>query len=327
MFEKKALEKISIKATKKIEDRDVIELVNKMSNAIILAFPDSNLSFLDIYKTLLDTKMYYAKIADGLSKVNYYYKNSSMYFSEDMDIMEINEYTVHECIHRLQEKRDKKGKIKRIGLCEVKELSVKATGLNEGAVQYLTTKVLDMPKKEITKHEINIKSSTDYYPILTNIVYCLSYLLGEEILIDSTINGNEEFKIAVIDNIGENEYTYIEKSLNEILKNQSKAKELYFDVQKKIYMSYFEKKLKMTENEAEIYELKNKLYGYKNFIGINKDNKDFETYCTEFENKANLRIQNLRNNYALMVINNNIILKTLRKIKRLFTNSPNEYYK
>ena len=325
MFEKKHLEKLGIKVTKKIEDKDIIQIVDKVSNALVVVFP--NVNFLDIYKTLLDTKMYYAKIANGLSKVNYYYKNKSMYFSENIDIKNLNEYIVHECIHRIQEKRDRKGKIKRIGLCEVKELSVKATGLNEGAVQYLTTKILGMPAREIVKYEINIKSSTEYYAILTNIISCITYLIGEEILIDSTINGNENFKIAVIDNIGESEYTYIEKSLNEILRNEGKTKELYFEVQKKIYMSYFNKKLKMTENEVEVNELKNKLYGYKNFIGTNEENKDFEIYCTEFEDKAKLRIQNLRNKYSLMVINNNIIFKTIRKIKRLFTNSPNEYYK
>lgn len=50
--------------------------------------------------------MFYAKIPNEISKVNYYYKNSSLYFDEKMDLTIIDEYVLHEFIHKLQEIKD-----------------------------------------------------------------------------------------------------------------------------------------------------------------------------------------------------------------------------
>ena len=168
---------------------------------MVAAFPDTELSRIDIYKVLLDTPMYYAKIPEGLSKANYYYKDSSIYFSEDVNLEKIDEYILHEFIHKLQEKRDKKGNIVRIGVCEVNELKVKGTALNEAAIQFITSKALNMSEKQVNVYGIEIPSKTEYYPIITNIVSQLAFLLGEDILIDSTISGKEDFKIEIIDSI------------------------------------------------------------------------------------------------------------------------------
>ena len=350
MFDRKSLSDIGIKVTKKLDDRDVIEIVNKVSNKLVLAFPDSGLSFLNIYKTLLDTPMYYAKIDKGLSEANYDYKNSSIYFSEDADLSEINEFVFHEFIHRLQEHKDKKGKITRLGVCEIKELSVQGAALNEGAIQYITAKAFDMPKKNISVYDLDLPSKTEYYPIITNIVAQLAFLLDENALIDSTINGNEEFKISIIDNIGESEYHLIDKNLNEILKNKNRImelkkndnenlntvqiqknmdyiKELYFETQKTIYTSYFNGMIKRCENEEEVSNLRKKLYNYRSLVGTNSKYIDFNVFCIEFEKRAKEKIEIIKSRTALMVINNNKIFKIFRKLKRLFTNLTSEYYK
>ena len=217
MFEKTTLGNTGIEVIDKLEDEKIIDIVSQVSTRLMVAYPNSNLSYLDIYKTLLDTPMYYAKIPVGLSKANYYYKDSSIYFAEDSDFSEIDEFVLHECVHKLQERKDKKGNITRLGVCEVNELSVKATALNEGAVQYITVNAFNMPEKIVNIYGISIPSKTEYYPIITNLVSQLAFLLGEDILIDSTINGNEEFKIEIIDSLGESQYHTIEKNLNNIL--------------------------------------------------------------------------------------------------------------
>lgn len=356
MPEKNNLGNTGIEVIEPLEEKKIIDIVNQVSTRIMTAFPDNKLSYLDIYKTLLDTPMYYARIPKGLSKANYYYKDSSIYFSDRADLSEVDEFVFHECIHRLQERKDKKGRITRIGVCEVNELSVKATALNEAAVQYVTTKAFNMPKKMVNVYNIDIPSRTEYYPIITNIISQLAFLLGENVLIDSTIRGNEEFKIDIIDNIGENEYNFIEKNLNEILhlkkeiadiqnnmqlkdkwegtenlkyleieRKSKNIKNLYFDIQNKIYTSYFENLLKRTENDLEVNMILEKIKDYEDYIGVAEDNIAFNLFYSDFTKRAEQRINELKNKTALVVLKDNFIYRIIRKIKRLFKNSENEY--
>ena len=351
MSGKRNLEEMGIKVMDKVEDLIIIEISNQVTNKLTKTFPKCNFGYLDLYKKLLDTPMYYAEIPDGLSKANYNYKNGDLYFSQDIDVFDIDQYVFHECIHKLQERRDKKGNLTRMGICEVNELSVKGAALNEGAIQYITSNAFELPKKMVTIYGITIPSRTEYYPILTNIISQLVYLLGEDILVDSTVMGNEEFKIKIIDDIGETEYNCIEKNLNEILKakdciyelqknnvisheisekifeNTELIKSLYFETQNIIFSSYFDRMLKRCENDIEISFIRKKLYSYKSLVGMSQNYKDFDEYCIDFEKRAQARTQQLKNKKSLIVISNNIIFKIFRKIKQLFIKSTNEYYK
>ena len=356
MAENNSLGNTGIEVIEPLQDEKIIDIVNQVSTRIMTAFPNNNLSYLDIYKTLLDTPMYYAKIPKGLSKANYYYKDSSIYFSNNANISKVDEYIFHEFIHRLQERKDKKGNITRIGVCEINELSVKATALNEAAVQYVTTKAFNMPKKIVNVYDIAIPSRTEYYPIITNIISQLVFLLGEKVLIDSTINGNEDFKIDIIDNLGEGEYNLIEKNLNEILRikndianiqkdmqltdkwqgegntknknineNISLIRNIYFETQTKIFMSYFNNLLKRVENEIEVNMIKSKLIDYRNYIGTADDYSSFDMYCIDFDKQVEQKIEEFKNKKALVVLKDNFIYRIIRKIKRLFKNSEHEY--
>ena len=356
MAENNTLGNTGIEVIEPIQDEIIIDIVNQVSTRIMTAFPNSNFSYLDIYKTLLDTPMYYAKVPKGLSKANYYYKDSSIYFSANANISEVDEYIFHEFIHRLQERKDKKGNITRLGVCEVNELSVKATALNEAAVQYVTTKAFNMPKKIVNIYNMYIPSRTKYYPIITNLISQLAFLLGENVLIDSTINGNEDFKIDIIDNIGESEYNTIEKNLNEILhlkneianiqsniqltdmwqgmENEKQTKinhnielirNIYFETQNKIFMSYFNSLIKRVENDIEVNMLKRKLEDYRNFIGTSEDYSSFDMYCMGFEKQVEQKLEDLKNKKALVVLKDNFVYRIIRKLKRLFRKYEKEY--
>lgn len=344
MFEKTTLGNTGIKVIGKLEDEKIIDIVNQVSTRLMTAFPDNNLSYLDIYKTLLDTPMYYASIPEGLSKANYYYKDSSIYFAQDSDLSEIDEYVMHECVHKLQERRDKKGNITRLGISEVNELSVKATALNEGAIQYIVTRAFNMPQKNVSVYGIEFSSKTEYYPIITNLITQLAFLLRRNILIDSTINGNEDFKIEIIDNIGESEYKTIEKNTNAILQakrdivnlqklnmtdeeiekveeNIGLIRELYFDTQNTIFTSYFDNLLKRIEDEQDILFVRKKLDEYRALIGRTHNYYYFDNYCTNLERKLRYKSQDIKNRTPLMVIKDNIFIKVLRKIKQsIFSN-------
>lgn len=356
MAENNSLGNTGIEVIEPLQDERIINIVNQVSTRIMTAFPNNNLSYLDIYKTLLDTPMYYARIPKGLSKANYYYKDSSIYFSNNANLEEVDEYIFHECIHRLQERKNKKGKITRLGICEVNDLTIKGTALNEGAIQYITSKAFQSPNKLLNIYNMVIPSRTDYYPIITNIISQLAFLLSEKMLIDSTINGNEEFKISIIDNIGESEYNTIEKNLNEILRLKNEIvviqnsiqlrdiwevphndknikineianliKKIYFETQNKIFISFFNNILKRTENDIEVNMIIRKLHDYGILTGTAEDYDDFDLYCIDFEKKAKQKIDELRNKNALVVLKDNFVYRIIRKIRRLLRKTEKEY--
>lgn len=332
MFGKNTLGNTGIEPIKKIEEKDIVELIKKVSTILIEAYPDCNLSYINIYKTLLDTPMYYAKIPAGMAKVNYYYKNSSIYFKEDIDLSKLDEYILHEIIHKLQEKRDKHGNLVRIGICEVNSFNVKGMGLNEGAIQHIISKALNNDEKEINIYGIELKSRSNYYPLLSNLIKQLELLLGEEKLIESTLIGNEEFKIQIIDNLGFGEYKKIEKNMNQILKNTifknfEVIKNIYIETQNLIYTSYFNNIIKRVQSIDEIEEINEKIVLYKEVIGTTENYSDFDEFSKEFQQKIEYKKKEIKEKTSLMVIRSNLFFNIIRKIKKLFINPENEYNK
>ena len=329
MFGKNTLGDTGIEPIKKIEEKDIVELIKNVSTILIEAYPNCNLSYINIYKALLETPMYYAKIPDGMSKVNYYYKNSSLYFKEDIDLSNIDEYILHEIIHKLQEKRDKHGNLVRIGICELNLTKVKGMGLNEAAIQHIISKALNNDKKEINIYGIELKSRSNYYPLLSNLIRQLEILLGEEKLIESTLIGNEEFKIQIIDNLGFSEYKKIEKNMNLILKytkenNYELIKDLYIKTQNIIFTSYFNNILKRVQNTDDIDFISKKIILYKSAIGKLQNYYDFDNFYKEYMQRLDNKKQEIKEKTSLMVIKSNIFFNTIRKIKQLLFNLEKE---
>ena len=70
-----------------------------------------------------------------------------------------------------------------------------------------------------------------------------------------------------------------------------------------------------------------KLEDYKEYIGIAEDNIAFNLFYSDFTKRAEKRIDELKNKTALVVLKDNFIYRIIRKIKRLFKHSENEYNK
>ena len=351
MFLDKELKQLGIEVTEKVEDEKIVEIAGQVATKLTATFPKNDISYLEIYRILLSTPMYYADISNGMSEANYYYKNSTMYFSKQANLEKINEYVFHECIHKIQEHRDKKGNLTRMGLCEINELKVKGTALNEAAIEYIASKALQSQKKLVTIYNITLPTRTEYYPIITNLITQIAYLLGEEILVDSTINSNEEFKIEIIDNLGEDTFNYIEKSFDEILRsknnilklqqddnysndnadmifeNMQNIKRLYIETQNEIFTSYFENQLKRVETLDEVSRFRRTLYSYRSTIGTTIGYDFFNSYCTDLDIRAREKAEEIKTNTSLAIVNDNKFSRFLRKLKKLFTNSQNEYNK
>ena len=341
MFENRELKKLGIEVIEKVKDIDVVDIANQVSSKLIITFPKSNLDFMNIYTILISTNMYYANIKENMSKANFYYKNSNIYFSKEIDIENIDEYLFHECIHKIQEHKNKKNKLTRMGICEINELSIKAMALNEAAIQYITTKCLENNEKIINIYDISFVTKSNYYPILTSLISQIALLIGDNILVDSTINSNEDFKIEMIDEFGEKNYVLIERNFEEILNSKNeilnngenveilsqKIKQMYLKTMNVIYTSYFDNLLCRINTEIEAEFAIQKLIYYNEFIKDNSGYEDFLIYFDKmklkFENKKN----EIKNSMALVVIKQNKILNIFKRLKKLFINPNNEYNK
>ena len=93
----------------------------------------------------------------------------------DKNLLQVNEYLIHEVIHYLQNFEKISKQIKRVGLCQFLEFKLWGLGINEAVVHYITSKaqgqkVHRINDKEIsicTNSENNYKYITSFY-LLTN---------------------------------------------------------------------------------------------------------------------------------------------------------------
>ena len=156
----------------------------------------------------------------GIS-AKYFYKNSSIYFDCNLDLNNLTDVAIHECIHYLQEKRDKKGNIIKLGLCDYTDNSLPGIGLNEAAVQYIAAKTLNLPYDNVKYFDISFQSNTPmYYPLECALVSQIAYVVGEEILLDSTLHSNDNFKNTYISLTYKDDFEQIKKNIDLISETQ-----------------------------------------------------------------------------------------------------------
>lgn len=323
-------------------------LVNKIADKLSETFLNANINKEKIVKKLINTNMYIADIPINMPKVNYIYMNSSIYFSKSLNLDIIDESIFHECIHKIQEYKNKKNRLIQLGTCNFTNTKILGLALNESAIQYIVYRTEHSKREIIDIYGIKIPTiGRNYYAMLTNLIEKIVFLIGEEELIDSTINCNDEFIYKCIDNFGEKTFYKIRDNFDKILcateniiKNKKKStnkdnlqkhiKELqdnFINTQEIITTTYFEKLLDRIDNLKEVEEYKEKLDKYRELIA-NMEKYDF--YNTYYKNqyaKILEKEEKIKKSNALIVINEKNINRLLAKIKKLFTRPYMEYNK
>ena len=327
----KYFKQLNIVPISEVDIREKCEFANEVAMVMVDKLADYNLDYLKIVDILQHTEMYIAKIPKNLSPVNYSYLDGKMYISEDIKLDIRNEFILHEVIHRIQEYRNKKEKLLQLGLCDVMETKIKGLALNEAAVQYIVQRILKGELKVIDIYGIKIPTvSKNYYPILTNLIEQIAFLMGEDKLIDSTINSNNEFKYETIDMLGEDTYNAIETSFeqileakNKILKNKDKSiidenidliKNVYINIQNKIMTSYFNKEFKRIKSMEQLKEFNAKLLKYKDYIGLNEVQTSYIDFFDAMQEQIKEKEQSFINK-SLVVVKESRIGKVFNRIK------------
>ena len=162
-----------------------------------------------------------------MSEANYFYKNESIYFNCDIPNEDLDEFAVHECIHYIQEVKDKKNHLIRMGLSDYRELKVTGTGLNEASVQLMASYANKMEKEFVKYYGISFETiSPSYYPLECCLVNQLAYLIGEDVLFESTLNSNDKFKDKFVKDTSIKTFLCVQSALDTLIDTEEEIVEL-----------------------------------------------------------------------------------------------------
>ena len=356
------LRKDGIEVLKKLDTLKVNSIARNVSIKLCKTFPNFNLNQNELFIKLSRLSMYIAKMPEGMSEANYFYKNCSIYFNEHIADDDLEEFAIHECIHYIQEKKDKKNYLIRMGLCDYTEFKIYGLGLNEASVQLISSKVLGIPKEYVKYFNISFETtSPSYYPLECCLVNQLAYIVGENTLFESTINSNNKFKEELIKLTNYKTYMEIQNSIDKILlmeeeiikinnkiikidddnkKVASMTKKInslkksitstFIKTQNLIITSYFDKAFYNISDLEKVENYRRKLYDFKNYLGVIEGYTYFNNYyvnkMVDLEDKYNLLENSINNNS-----NDNLYLEKKKKskiitimkyIRRIFSKHP-----
>ena len=345
------LKKDGIIVIRALDTLSINTISRNIAEKLCKAFPDQNFIFQNLFIALSRIPMYIADIPDGFAEATYFYKNSSMYFKKGLSLDELEKFAVHEFIHYLQEIKDKKGHLLKLGLCDFEDIRVCGMGLNEGAVQLMSAKANKCEEEIVKYYGISLPTtSPSYYPLLCNLVKQMAYITGEDFLYDSTFYGTITFKETFSNLCGLNNFLKIQNNLDKIMETEEKAiklnnklmsdkcegikaqkvakkiedskekiKKLFFATQNLIYSSYFNTQFTKISTTADIDEFRLRLYNYKNFIGISENYSDFNEFYINKMMDLDEKYENIMNNTAMTVVSNSKISNLFRKLKALLS--------
>ncbi len=215
---KSDLKKEGIEVTYELDTLSINSIAKNISRRIIESFPEFKIPENELFIKLSKLKMYKAKMPEGMAEANYFYKNCSIYFNSRIDDDDLEEFAIHECIHYIQEVKDKRNYLLRMGLCDYTEFKIYGLGLNEAAVQLISSKINGIPKEYVKYFGISFETtSPSYYPLECCLVNQLAYLVGEDVLFESTLNSNDNFKNKLAELVSPKVFMAIQNSIDEIL--------------------------------------------------------------------------------------------------------------
>lgn len=345
------IKKEGIDVIKQLEPSTVNSIAKSIVKVLQNAFPEKNLDIKTLTSEISKLNMYVANLPEGCS-AKYFYKNKSIYFSPTTSITKINDLIVHECIHYLQERTNKKGKIDRMGFCDFTDSYLPGTGMNEAAVQLLASKCMKKKSEAVSYFGLNFNTvSPNYYPLECALVNQLNYIIGNNVLFDSTFNSNDNFEdqfisltsakdydkildnldllvdkqdfineLTAFNNSHSNNSKKVAHNLKKIEKTKSEIKDLFFETQNLIITSYFDSYVNLIYSKEALEKYRTKLYNFRNYIatadGYTFYNRYYINKMVELENK-------LENGFtpsatALILYKDNLFKSLVKNIKTLF---------
>lgn len=352
------LKKDGIEVIKKLDPLKVHSIAKNAAIRLCSTFPRVNFDQSDLFIKLSRLDMYIAKMPDGMAEANYFYKNSSIYFNEHLDYDDLEDFAIHECIHYIQEVKDKKNCLIKMGLCDYTEFKIYGLGLNEAAVQLLSSKVLGIPKEYVKYFNVSFETnSPSYYPLECCLVNQLAYITGEDVLFDSTLNSTDKFKKKFIELTNYKTFMKIQNFIDDILFYEEKIIKInnkiakiddrnkkvdhmiekinslkknitstFITTQNLIISSYFDKAFSSIDDLEGLENYRRKLYNFKDYLGAVEGYTYFNDYYVnkmmQLEDKYNL-LENKESDDSLYLVpkKQSKILAFFKYIRNILVNN------
>ena len=292
--------------------------------AVDLIYPvvsEFNISKEMLFNSLGKSNMYLADF-DDLSMGKYDYTTNSIYFSNDLDIANLDSPVIHEILHFFQAELTEDNFLIRMGLFKPSKLfrPEKGLGLNEASVQYIASTIVKEVPDHVKYYELELTTpSSNYYPIETAIIRQMCFFTGTYPLFFSTLFSTDLFEKTFKTITSEENYNYIEEKLTYIVQLQEKLSDVYstihthdqaeskkisvlnnitnlknklretvLDVQKIIYTSAFANELDKIETVQDIVNMKTLISNFENYIINYEGDYSFE----QFKDKINIELNN-----------------------------------
>lgn len=345
---KQAIKKYDITDIAQINEEQHIRLARKVAEMISNKFNYIDYDY--IYNKMMAAKVYIGHIRNISNKAIYAFDDDSLIIDKNQDLNEMTRELLFECVHTIQDRRNKKGELQQLGQITLTTFKEYAIAINETAVQYIVSKTLE--NKKISTEVFGIKVNTfhtDKYALICNILEQLKFVIGENQLVKSTIYATDDFIVdgydaitkTIFDNVqnnmdkmlfAEEEIQTLKRNITEDNKEQNKKliyeneeliKSLYMDSQMSIFTSHFDTIYKRIQTLLDLTYYKAKLEEYKGLIGVDSNKeKDYmmqyyERYCENKRKELTIKEVQIKakNNVALTVVSNNIIIKVLTKLR------------
>jgi hypothetical protein len=274
-----------------------------------------------LFNSLGKSNMYLADF-DDLSMGKYDYTTNSIYFSNDLDIANLDSSVIHEILHFFQAELTEDNFLIRMGLFKPSKLfkPEKGLGLNEASVQYIASTIVKEVPDHVKYYELELTTpSSNYYPIETAIIRQMCFFTGTYPLFFSTLFSTDLFEKTFKTITSEENYNYIEEKLTYIVQLQEKLSDVYstihthnqaeskkisvlnnitnlknklretvLDLQKIIYTSAFANELDKIETVQDIVNMKTLISNFENYIINYEGDYSFE----QFKDKINIELNN-----------------------------------
>lgn len=194
---------------------EINKIASNISEKLCATFPEHNLDQSKLFVSIARLNMYVAKFPGNDAIAKYFYKNNSIYFSNKMDLDDLNTLAIHECIHFIQEYKNKNGKLLRLGLYNLESTKASGMALNEAAVQLMASKASGTELDTVRYYGMDFSTeSPDFYPLQTALIREIAYFTGTYPLFHSTLFSNDVFKSTFIAKSSEKTFAEIEKNFD-----------------------------------------------------------------------------------------------------------------
>ena len=97
------LKKDGIEVIEALDTLSINKIAKGVATKLYNTYAKYGLNESDLFSKLCRLNMYKAKMPEGMSEANYFYKNTSIYFNCNIPNEDLEEFAVHECIHYIQE--------------------------------------------------------------------------------------------------------------------------------------------------------------------------------------------------------------------------------